>query len=99
MFLKETQGAETSGGGGEMKGTKQGRRTIRIERKLQGKGLHKEEKREVFSYNGKGREEGRTIFAGYVTSLWNNTIYFKLTAQTVVTDPGVIENSVWKGLC
>lgn len=62
-----------------MKGNKQGCRNIRIERKVQGKGLHKEAKREIFSYNGKWRVEGRTIFAVYVTSFWNNNIYFKLT--------------------
>lgn len=74
-----------------VEGNKQGCRNIRTERKVQGKRLHKEArraKREVFSYNGKWREEGRIMFAGYVTSPWNNTTSNLLgLAQTVVTDP------------
>lgn len=43
--------------------------------------------------NGLHEEEKREVFYTQFTS---DSLGF---AQTVVTDPGVIENSVWRGLC
>lgn len=62
IFLNESQKAETLGGyrggaGCAMKGIKQGCQNTRIERKVQQKGLLKEAKMVVFSYNRKWRTE------------------------------------------